>query len=326
MWIIPLDHKLVNLPPVNATPFLPRNLEHGEIARLPLQLRLQGIDVIAVDVRVTHDLRQTARDEVADVRNHVREQSIAGDVEGDTQTHVAGSLVQLAVKVSLLFLHVPVPVSVTGSVGLFFHLVLLFFLQLVCGLLPLPPPPPLLLLLLPRIGDVELGKHVTRREGHLGQVGWVPGRQDDSAVVRARLELPDDLGQLIHALPRIVRLRIDVVGAKVAPLEPVDGAQVADIPVAQADAVEELARAVAVPDPDARLAQGEGGRVGLDEPQQLGDDGLGEDALGCEEGEDRGAVPVEGESQGSRGEERERSRSGSVVVRKTSAIDGPHLP
>ena len=136
---------------------------------------------------------------------------------------------------------------------------------------------------------------MARGQGHLLQVRRVPRRQDDPPVIGVVLELVDDLGQLVDALPRVVRLRIDVLGAKVPPLKAVDGAQVADLAVGEADAVQELARPVAIPDLDARLAQREGGCVGLDEPEELGDDGPGEDALGGEQGQDGCAVTVKSE-------------------------------
>lgn len=113
----------------------------------------------------------------------------------------------------------------------------------------------------------------------------------------------DDLGQLVDALAGVVGVGVDVLGAKVPPLEAVDGAQVADVAVRQADAVEELAGAVAVPDLDADVAEGLGRGVALDEPEELGDDGAEEDALRGEEGEDRPAVIVELELEAWRGED-----------------------
>jgi hypothetical protein len=81
-------------------------------------------------------------------------------------------------------------------------------------------------------------------------------------------------------------------------LEAVHGAEVADLALGQAQVVEELARAVAVPDLDALRGERVRGGVARDEPEELGDDGFGEDALGGEQGEDRGAVAVEGEFEG----------------------------
>jgi hypothetical protein len=63
--------------------------------------------------------------------------------------------------------------------------------------------------------------------------------------------------------------------------------------VGQADAVEELAGPIAVPDLDTDLVEGEGGCVALDEPEELGDDGAEEDPFCCEQREDGAAVVVE---------------------------------
>lgn len=143
------------------------------------------------------------------------------------------------------------------------------------------------------IGNVELGKHVTGWQSHALKILWVPGAEDHSAVVGSVAQLVDDFGQLVDALAGVVCLGIDILGAKVPPLKAVDGAQVADVTVGEANAVEELAGAVAVPDLDADVAEGGGGGVALDEPEELGDDGAEEDSLGGEQGEDGAAVVVE---------------------------------
>jgi hypothetical protein len=65
---------------------------------------------------------------------------------------------------------------------------------------------------------------MARREGHLLQVGRVPGAEDDTAIVGVVPQLVDDLGELVDTLARIVGLRVYVFGTKVPPLKPVDGA------------------------------------------------------------------------------------------------------
>lgn len=266
MRVIALDNKVLRFPTVNATTFLLGDLQFWKSAGLTLQLRVEGIDMVKVDVRVAHDVGEAARYQFADVRHHVCQQCVAGNVERDAQAHVARSLVELAVQMAL-GLGLGVPVLASG------------------------------------VGDVELGKHVARREDHLVHVGGVPGGKDQATVVRVGAQLVDNLGELVDSLARVVRLGVDVLGAKVPPLEAVHGAEVADLAVGEAQVVEELAGAVAVPDLDAGLAEAGGGCVALDEPEELGDDGAGEDALGGEEGEDRGAVSVEGELEGSRGKD-----------------------
>lgn len=114
----------------------------------------------------------------------------------------------------------------------------------------------------------------------------------------------DHGGQLVDAPARVVGGSVDVLGAKVPPLEPVHGAQVALGPVRQADAVEVLARPVTVPDLDALLAQRLGGRVALDEPEELGRHRFEEDAFCGEEREDGcRAIFIEAEFERSWGEE-----------------------
>lgn len=262
-----LDDKVLGLPPVDAAARLLLDLEAGEVPRLARELLPQRVHVVDVDVRVAHDVRQAARHQVRGVCNHVRQQRVAGNVEGHAQAHVAGPLVELAVQVALGLL------SVRGSaVGRRRGR--------------------------SRVGDVELGKHVAGRQGHLLQVGGVPGAHDDAAVVGVRAELMYDLGELVDALARVVGAGVLVLGAKVAPLEAVDGAQVADLAVRQAGAVEELARSVAVPDLDAGLGQRQRRRAALDEPQQLRHDGLEKDALCRQQRQDRRSVVVERELEG----------------------------
>ena len=106
--------------------------------------------------------------------------------------------------------------------------------------------------------NVELCKHVTRRQRHLPKIGRVPRAQDDSPIVRLVLQLVNDLCQLIDPLARVIRLRVHVVGAEMPPLETIDGSQISYFSVGEADAVEVLTAAVAVPDLDARFREGQG--------------------------------------------------------------------
>ena len=64
------------------------------------------------------------------------------------------------------------------------------------------------------------------------------------------------------------------------PLETIDGSQISDFSVGEADAVEVFAAAVAVPDLYARFREREGRSRAGDEPEQFGDDGAEEDPLG----------------------------------------------
>lgn len=107
------------------------------------------------------------------------------------------------------------------------------------------------------------------------------------------------LCQLVDALPRVVCLGVHVLGAEVPPLEAVNRTKVTLNAVCQTDTVEVSARSVAIPDLDAGAGEGEGGGGAANEPEELGEDGAEEDALGCEEGENgRAAGGGEGEFQG----------------------------
>lgn len=150
------------------------------------------------------------------------------------------------------------------------------------------------------VGDVELGKHVAGWEDHLFQIGGIPGGKDQTTIVWVGAQLVNNLGELVDSLACVVRLGVDILGAKVPPLEAVHRTEVADLAVVEAEVVEELARAIAIPNLDAGLAEAVGGCVALDEPEELGDNGASKDALGGKEGKDRDAVVVEGEFEGSR--------------------------
>lgn len=279
MRLVPLDDKVLRLPAVNASALWPRNLQLGESARLPLQLRLERVNMINVDVGIAHDVRKGTRDEIAHVSQHMCQQRIASNIKRHAETHVARALVQLAVQVALWLL----------ALGLLSRLA-------AAG-----------------ERDVKLGKHVARRQGHELEVARVPRREHHAAVIRVRAQLVDNLGELVDALAGVVGFGINVVGAKVTPLEAVDGAQVTHLAVREPDAVEELARPVAVPDLDAGLVERNRRRVALDEPQELGDDGPREDALRCQQRQDRAAVVVEAKLE-SRREDGERACSCAVMA------------
>ena len=131
---------------------------------------------------------------------------------------------------------------------------------------------------------------MTRRQGHLPQVGRVPGGEDDASVVRGMSQLVYHARELVDALAGVVGACVLVLGAKVAPLEPVHGPEIAFFPVGEAGAVQERAAAVAVPDLDPLRRERVGGGVAGYEPEEFGDDGAEEDALGREEGEDEGVM------------------------------------
>lgn len=99
--LVPLDNKILRFPAIDAPSLFARNLHLGEVSWLTLQLRLESLNVVEVDMRIAHDVRQASGDELADVGQHVRQEGVAGDVEGHPETHVARPLVELAMEVAL---------------------------------------------------------------------------------------------------------------------------------------------------------------------------------------------------------------------------------
>ena len=163
--------------------------------------------------------------------------------------------------------------------------------------------------------------------------------------------------ELVDALARVVRVGVVVRGAEVAPLEAVDGAQVALLAVAEAALLEELLGAVAVPDVDVlrreevavRRACGEAlqnvaaaaavrpsprrrgrpvapcghrivsrlGRATRDEPEQLLGDAAPEDALRREKRE----APVAEREAHARAEDGPRAGARAVAARDALVQD-----
>lgn len=66
-----------------------------------LQLLAQRFDVVQVDVRIAQCVHKVARLQTGNVRNHVRQQRVAGDIERYAQAHVCAALVQLARQLSV---------------------------------------------------------------------------------------------------------------------------------------------------------------------------------------------------------------------------------
>lgn len=97
MRVIALDNKVLRFPPVNAASLLSGDLQLWKVTGFTLQLRVEGIDMVKIDVRVAHDMSEAARYQFADVCHHVCQQCVAGNVERNAKAHVAGSLVELAV-------------------------------------------------------------------------------------------------------------------------------------------------------------------------------------------------------------------------------------
>lgn len=209
--------------------------------------------MIKINMRVPHRMYERPRNQIAHMRQHMRQQRIRSDIERNPQSHIAGPLIQLTRKPT--FRLFPRFGSLRRPTSVLRHRRLL------------------------RITHVELRKHVTRRQRHLAQIRHIPRTQHNPPIIRLCSQFFYDIRQLIEPLPRIIRCRIDIFGAEMAPLEAVHGAQVAFGAGSEADAVEVCAGAVPVPDFDAGRGEGEGGCGAGDEPEEFGDDGAEEDAF-----------------------------------------------
>lgn len=93
MGFISLDHKVFYFPAVDAAALFPCDFQLRERSRLALQLCSKSIDVVNVDVCVSHDVGKCSRYKVANVGEHVSQQCVACNVERNTEAHVAGSLI-----------------------------------------------------------------------------------------------------------------------------------------------------------------------------------------------------------------------------------------
>lgn len=87
---------------------------------------------------------------------------------------------------------------------------------------------------------VKLTKHVAGRERHEFEISRIPGRQDNTSVLGIVLDLVDAFGQLIHALSGIIVVHGPVGGTEMAPLEAVDGSQIAHFSMPQSPTVEKV--------------------------------------------------------------------------------------
>ena len=59
-------------------------------------------------------------------------------------------------------------------------------------------------------GGLYLAEHVAWRQGHEGEVSWVPGGQDDATVLRIGLDFVNHVGQLIETLTTVVCVHVCV--------------------------------------------------------------------------------------------------------------------
>ena len=87
---------------------------------------------------------------------------------------------------------------------------------------------------------IELAKHVTGRQGHFAEIGWIPGRHNDATVFRVVLDLVNALGELINTLTCVVGVHVNVLSPKVTPLKAIDRSQIPGFSIIQAPRVQKL--------------------------------------------------------------------------------------
>lgn len=94
---------------------------------------------------------------------------------------------------------------------------------------------------------IKLTKHVTGRKSHFVQIAWIPGTHDDASIFRIVLNLVNAFHELIDTLSSVIRVHIDILGTKVAPLKSIDRSQVTHLAMRQATLVKEFTRAITIP-------------------------------------------------------------------------------
>ena len=127
----------------------------------PAQLQFGLGQVVVVDVAVPARPDEVAEVQIALLRQHHRQQRIAGDVEGHAQEDVGAALVELATELAA----------------------------------------PARAILGPGRCHIELEQGVAGHQRHLVELGHVPGADDDAPAVGVGLELLHHLGDLVDVPP-----------------------------------------------------------------------------------------------------------------------------
>src|ERR1019366_6568599 len=71
-------------------------------ARLTRKLQPGLVEMIRVEVQVSEGVDEYARLQLADLRNHHRQQGIGGDIERHAEEQVRAALIELAVQLAVL--------------------------------------------------------------------------------------------------------------------------------------------------------------------------------------------------------------------------------
>lgn len=69
------------------------------------------------------------------------------------------------------------------------------------------------------VGDVKLTEHVARRKRHQVQIGWIPGRHNDSSILWRVLDFVNAILQLVDSLVGVIAVHIGILRTEMAPLQ-----------------------------------------------------------------------------------------------------------
>jgi hypothetical protein len=59
--------------------------------------------MIEIDMRISHNMRKTSRDQITNMSEHMAKESIAADIEWYAKPHITGSLIQLTMEMPFRF-------------------------------------------------------------------------------------------------------------------------------------------------------------------------------------------------------------------------------
>ena len=296
MGLVSLDDKVLSSERVYVLDIVSAPLEARERPGAPLDLLRERLDVVSVDMCVTELHDELEGLGARNAGDHVCEQGVGRDVEGDAEAEVGRALVHEAGQLRL-----------GGRGGREGHVELAEHMARrkshdgnICE---------------QKNGAKISSSFGIRKAGSLTR--WIPCAHDDSPVGRILLYFSDTLRELIHALACVIFPSAFITRPKVSPLEAIHGPQVSLISVVEPDLIQVGARAVPVPDMDVLGLQQAVVRRPAHEPEQLFEDAAHEDAL-C--GEQRQSHVGEREPHRRRRKERERPCPRPVGLRCSVSI------
>ena len=141
------------------------DLEFRKGARGTFELFFQSIDMVQVDMSIANRVHEFTGFPTGDLCHKTSEECVRSNVKGNAQTHISGSLIQLARELILL------RVNLSGTTRRGLSMVHSGMEQTY----------------------IELTEHVAWRKRHFIEIRRVPCRHDDSAVFWRILDLVDTI-------------------------------------------------------------------------------------------------------------------------------------